>query len=52
MLVLSQHLKDIDSIKIIKRIYESMEEQKIDILITSEIKDSFVQIALEEGIEL
>ncbi len=52
LLVLSQLLKDIDSIKILKRIYENMEEQKIDILIAAETKDPFVQIALKEGVEL
>jgi hypothetical protein len=29
-----------------------MEEQKIDILIASDTKDPFVQIAIEKGIEL
>lgn len=52
LLILSQQLKSIDSLKILKRIYERMEEQKIDILIASETKDPFVQIALEQGIEL
>jgi len=52
LLILSKLLKDIDSIEILKQIYEKMEEQKIDILIASETKDPFVQIAFEEGIEL
>lgn len=52
LLIFSKLLKDIDSIKILKRIYENMEEQKIDILITAETNDPFVQIALKGAIEL
>ena len=52
LLILSKLLKDIDSIKILKSIYENMEEQKIDILITAETDDPFVQIALKGAIEL
>lgn len=52
LLVLSDALKQIDSIKILKFIYEQMEEQKIDLLITSDTHAPFVKIALETGIEL
>lgn len=52
LLILSSSLKNMDTVKILKRIYEKMDEQKIDILIASETKDPFVQIALEKGVEL
>ena len=52
ILVLSNVLKEINAIEILKLIYESMEEQKIDVLITSDIQAPFVKIALENGIKL
>lgn len=52
LLILSAQLKDIDTVKILKYIYEKMEEQKIDILIASQPEEPFVQLALKNGIEL
>ncbi len=52
LLILSAILKDIDSLKILKILFEQMEEQKIDILIAPDSQDSFVQIALTKSIEL
>lgn len=52
LLVLSSVLKEIDSIKIIKRIYEMMEEQKIDLIITKDLTDPFIQLALSKSIQL
>lgn len=52
ILVLSQTLQEIDSLKILKIIFERMEEQKIDILIAPDARDPFVKLALSQGVEL
>lgn len=52
LLILSHSLKEIDSLKILKRIFERLEEQKIDILIASDITEPFVQLALSKSVEL
>ena len=38
-----------DKIKIKKRIFEKMEEQKIDLIIARDNTDPFVRLALEQG---
>jgi uncharacterized protein len=52
LLVLSHTLKELDSLKILKKIYDRMEEQKIDILIASDTSEPFVKLALRNGVEL
>jgi predicted nucleotidyltransferase len=52
LLILSSNLKEIDSLKILKLVFEKMEEQKIDLLISSNPDDPFVQLALSKGIKL
>lgn len=52
LLIFSQSLKEIDSLKILKYIFEKMEEQKIDIEIASDAKDPFVQLALIHGVQI
>ncbi len=52
LLILSKYLEEIDSIAILKRIYEQMDEQKIDILIAKDDQEPFVQLALSKSIQL
>ncbi|MBA3284462.1 MAG: nucleotidyltransferase domain-containing protein [Nitrosopumilus sp.] len=52
LLILSQVLTDIDSLKIHKILFEEMEEQKIDILIAADSQDPFVKLALTKSIKL
>lgn len=52
LLVFSQTLKEMDSLKILKKIFDRMEEQKIDILIASDTSEPFVKLALSNGVEL
>ncbi|MDO9109511.1 MAG: nucleotidyltransferase domain-containing protein [Desulfatirhabdiaceae bacterium] len=52
ILVLSARLTFKDKLKIKARIFESMEEQKLDILISPDIADPFVRLAKENGVLL
>jgi uncharacterized protein len=52
ILVLSDHLTFKDKLKIKARIFESMEEQKLDILISPDTSDPFVRLAEENGVLL
>ena len=52
LLILSNILTFSDKIKIKVKIFEKMEEQKIDIIIAQDDSDPFVKIALETGIQL
>lgn len=52
LLVFSEVLKKIDTLKILKTIFAKMEEQKIDIVITNDEKDPFVQLILNERVKL
>lgn len=52
LLILSQTLKNIDSLKILKYIFEKMEEQKIDIVIASDTNDPFIQLALKTSVKI
>jgi predicted nucleotidyltransferase len=52
LLVISSQLRKVDSLKILQRIFEEMEEQKIDVVIAANDDDPFVKIALAQGVEL
>jgi len=52
ILVLSQHLTFKDKIKIKSRIFKSLEEQMVHLVIARDTADPFIRIALEEGIPL
>lgn len=52
LLIFSQSLNNIDSLKITKKIFEKLDEQKIDILITSDTTDPFVKLALKTSVKL
>lgn len=52
LLILSDTLTFHDKGKIKHAIFESLEEQRIDITISNDLADPFVQIALKEGIPL
>lgn len=52
LLIFSQSLQEMDSLKILRKIFDRMEEQKIDILIASNATDPFVKIALRNSVEL
>ena len=49
LLIFSRTLTYGDKIKIKKRIFEKMEEQKIDLIIARDNADPFVRLALEQG---
>jgi len=49
LLVFSRTLTYGDKIKIKKKFFEKMEEQKIDLIIARDIADPFVRLALEQG---
>jgi predicted nucleotidyltransferase len=52
LLVLSQRLTSMDKAPILVKIFETIEEQKIDLLIAKDLSDPFVQIAYQTGIRL
>ncbi len=52
ILVLSSCLTFQDKLKIKARIFESLEEQKMDILIAPDTSDPFVKMAKEKGVLL
>lgn len=52
ILVLSGSLTFKDKLKIKAKIFESMEDQKLDILISSDITDPFVRLSKENGVLL
>lgn len=52
ILILSQILTSSDKIPILSRIFEKIEEQKIDIVIAKDTSDPFVRLALKTGIKL
>ena len=52
ILVLSGSLTFEDKLKIKAKIFESMEDQKLDILISSDITDPFVRLSKENGVLL
>ncbi|HJW87688.1 MAG TPA: nucleotidyltransferase domain-containing protein [Candidatus Brocadiaceae bacterium] len=52
VLIISQTLSYNDKIKIVQRLYESLGEQKIHIIIAKDAKDPFVKLARNKGILL
>ena len=52
ILVLSQRLTFKDQIKIKARIFKSLEEQAIHLVIARDMTDPFVRVALNEGVPL
>jgi predicted nucleotidyltransferase len=52
ILVFSSRLTFKDKLKIKASIFESIEEQKLDLVIARNSKDPFVEIALEKGVQL
>ena len=52
ILILSARLTFKDKLKIKARIFQQMAEQKLDILIASDIGDPFVRLAKENGVQL
>ena len=52
ILVLSQRLTFKDQIKIKARIFKSLEEQAVHLVMEGDVTDPFVRVALNEGIPL
>ena len=52
ILVFSNRLKFKDKLKIKAVLFETMEDQKIDLIIAKDSNDPFVKIALEKGVRL
>jgi len=52
LLIFSQVLDYNDKLQIKRRLFEQIEEQKVDIIIAKDTTDPFVQIAFEQGILL
>ena len=52
ILVFSNRLKFKDKLKIKAVLFETMEDQKIDLVIAKDSNDPFVKIALEKGVRL
>lgn len=52
LLVISQILTSSDKHHILSKIFERIEEQKIDLLIAQDFSDPFVRLALKTGIKL
>lgn len=52
ILILSQSLTFKDKLKIKAFLFQTLEEQKIDLLIAQDDSDPFVKIALEQGVPL
>jgi len=52
LLIFSQHLDYEDKLRIKMKLFEQMEEQKIDIVMAKNTDDPFVKIALEHAVLL
>lgn len=52
ILVISKELKLNDKLYIKARIFETIEEQKLDIVISNNVEDPFVKLAMERGVRL
>jgi predicted nucleotidyltransferase len=50
LLIISKNLRFRDKIKIRKRIFDDIDEQKIDLIIAKDYSDPFVCLALEQGV--
>lgn len=49
LLIFSERLNADSKLEVRKLLFESLEEQKIDIIIAKDLKDPFVRIAMEKG---
>lgn len=52
LIVLSKKLKPIDKIKIEMKLFEKIDEQKVDIIIAKDDSQPFVKVALKAGVKL
>ena len=52
ILVFSRRLKLADKLSIKARIFETIEEQKLDVVIAPDTQDPFVCLAIERGVRL
>jgi len=52
ILIFSEKTDLSEKIKIKTRIFQKMEEQKIDLLVAKDKNDPFVRLALEKGLQL
>jgi len=52
LLIVSEKIKNREKRKIRLKIFDRMEEQKIDIISTAEIKGAFIEFAYKNGIRL
>jgi len=52
ILIFSEKIDLSEKIKIKTRIFQKMEEQKIDLLVAKDKNDPFVRLALEKGLQL
>lgn len=52
VLILSDRLGDKHKLKILARIFERLEEQRVDILIAADCTDPFVRLALKAAVPL
>ncbi len=52
LLIFSGKLAYQDKIKIKKQLFETIEEQKIDLIIAQNNADPFIRLALEQGVRL
>jgi len=52
ILIVSEKIKNREKRKIRLKIFDRMEEQKIDIISTAEIKGAFIEFAYKNGIRL
>jgi len=52
ILIFSEKIDLSEKIKIKTRIFQKMEEQKIDLLVAKDKNDPFVRLALEKGVQL
>ena len=52
ILILSDTIDFSEKIKIKNRIFKTLEEQRIDLLVAKDLSDPFVKFALDKGIQL
>lgn len=52
LLILSKKLTSSDKISILVKIFDQIEEQKIDLIIARDLSDPFVRLAFKQGIKL
>ncbi|MBF0542397.1 MAG: nucleotidyltransferase domain-containing protein [Nitrospirae bacterium] len=52
LLILSSKIGNVEKRKLLTLLYDSIGEQKIDIIVANDVNIPFVKIALEEGVKL